>query len=110
MLTLKVENFNGSELLDSRNILAVFYADWCPFCRSFLALFETVMKQKTNPPAALVDISDTDSPLWETFDVKIVPTLIGFRNGETIVRKDGVGGVGLGMLELNDAIREMQER
>ena len=77
---------------------------------SFLALFEMVMKQKTDPLGALVDISDTDNPLWETFDVKIVPTLIGFGDGETISRKDGVAGVGLGMLELNDAIREMQER
>jgi len=109
-LTLGAHDFAGTRLLDSRNILAVFYAGWCPFCGSFLTLFETTMKEKTDPLAALVDISDTKNPLWENLEVKIVPTLVGFREGEPVVRKDGVPGVGLGMPELEDALREMKDR
>jgi len=108
MLALGVDNFTGTRLLDSHNILALFYADWCPFCRSFLALFETTMKDRTDPLAALVDISDTNNPLWETFQVEIVPTLVGFRNGQAVVRNDGVAGVGLGVSELEDALRKMK--
>jgi len=55
----------------------------------------------------LVDISNVNNPLWETFDVKIVPTLVGFRNGRVIVREDGVAGVGLGICELEDALTKM---
>ena len=95
-------------LLDQRNILAVFYADWCPFCRSFLTIFESAMTKKSEPYGALANISDESNPLWETFKVSIVPTLVGFRDGVMKVRKDGVAGVGLGMPELEDALRKME--
>jgi thiol-disulfide isomerase/thioredoxin len=109
MLVFKAADFAGTRLLDSRSILAVFYADWCPFCRSFLMPFEKTMKEKTDPLGALIDISDTNNPLWETFQVEIVPTLVGFKNGEALVRKNGVAGVGLDMPELLDALRTMEE-
>ncbi len=110
MLSLKADDFSGTKLLDSRNVLAVFYASWCPFCRTFLTIFESAMMKKTNPQGALVDISDEDNPLWETFEVDIVPTLVGFRDGLAIVRKDGVAGAGLGMPELKDALRKIEKR
>jgi len=66
------------------------------------------MREKTNPLAALVDISDMDNPLWETFKVAIVPTLVGFRDGKAFVRKDGTAGVGLSAEELEDALRGME--
>lgn len=110
MLTLSEESFNGTRLLDSRNILVLFYAGWCPFCRSFLKLFEATMKQKADHLGALVDISDTNNPLWETFEVQIVPTLVGFRNGQPFVRKDGIAGVGLGERELEDALCKLENQ
>jgi thioredoxin-like negative regulator of GroEL len=110
MLALGIDAFTGTRPLDSRDILALFYAKWCPFSRSFLMIFEKTVKDKTEPLGALVDISDTNNPLWETFQVEIVPTLIGFKNGKTVVRKDGVAGVGLEMHELLDALRTMEER
>jgi thiol-disulfide isomerase/thioredoxin len=109
MLSLKPDSFSGTKLLDSRDILAVFYASWCPFSRRFLTIFETAMTKKNDLQGALVDISDEDSPLWGTFGIEIVPTLIGFRNGAAIVRKDGVAGVGLGMSELEDALQKMEK-
>ncbi len=58
--------------------------------------------------AAIVDISDMDSPLWERFDVEIVPTLVGFKDGKPLVRKNGIPGVGLSAQELDEVLREMQ--
>jgi thioredoxin 1 len=107
MLSLKLDDFSGTKLLDSRDILAVFYASWCPFCRKFLTIFESTMTKKNDPQGALVDISDEDNPLWDTFGVNIVPSLFGFRSGEAIARKDGIAGEGLGMPELEDALRKM---
>ncbi len=66
------------------------------------------MQGREDPVGALVDISDMGDPLWERFDVEIVPTLVGFRDGEILVRKNGVPGVGLGAQELEDVLREMQ--
>jgi len=108
MLRLEIEDFAGTRLLDPRSILTVFHAGWCPFCRGFLTLFEDTMKDMTDPVAAIVDISDTNGPLWETFEVDIVPTLVGFKNGEAVVRKDGVAGVGLDISELQDAVQKMK--
>ena len=59
---------------------------------------------------ALANISDESNPLWETFKVDIVPTLVGFRDGLVIIRKDGVASIGLGMPELEDALRKMEKR
>jgi len=109
MLTFKREDFSGVKLNDSRNILSVFYAEWCPFCTSFLKLFEMITNEKTDPLGALVDISDTNNPLWESFEIEIVPTLIGFRGGEVVVKKDGIAGVGLGRPELEEAIGQMRK-
>jgi thiol-disulfide isomerase/thioredoxin len=109
MLSLTSDDFAGTKLLDSRDVRAVFYANWCPFCIRFLKIFESAMIKRTDPLGALLDISDESNPLWETFEVEIVPTLVGFSNGVTIVRKDGVPGVGLGMPELEDALRKMKK-
>lgn len=108
MLKLSAESFTGTRLLDAREILAAFYADWCPFCTSFLVVFEAAMKKTKEPLGALVDVSDTDNPLWEVFELNIVPTLVGFKDEKATVRKDGVPGLGLGMPELEDAILRMQ--
>jgi thioredoxin 1 len=110
MLSLKTDDFSGTRLLDPRSILAVFYASWCPFCRSFLAVFESTMTNKTDSEGALVDISAENNPLWETFKVDIVPTLIGFRDGVAIARKDGTAGVGLGISDLQDVLGKMEKR
>jgi len=109
MLSLRPDDFSGAKLIDSRDVLALFYASWCPFCRAFLTIFESIMMKRTNPNGALVDISDENNPLWETFKVNIVPTLVGFRDGAAIVRKDGIAGVGLGISDLQDALRKMEK-
>ena len=110
MISLTPRNFSGTTLLDPCSILALFYTDWCPFCKSFLTIFESAMVKRAEPLGALANISDESNPLWETFKVDIVPTLVGFRDGLVIVRKDGVAGIGLGMPELEDALRKMEKR
>ena len=109
MLSLKLDDFSGARLLDSRDILAVFYASWCPFCRSFLGIFASTMLGKTDPQGALVDISDENNPLWETFKIDIVPTLVGFRDGIAIARKDGIAGAGLSVSDLQDLLLKLEK-
>jgi thiol-disulfide isomerase/thioredoxin len=110
MISLTFRDFSGTALLDPRSVLTLFYADWCPFCRSFLTIFESAMVKSAEPLGALVNISDENNPLWETFKVDIVPTLVGFRDGLVKVRKDGVASIGLGMPELEDALQKMEKR
>ena len=59
---------------------------------------------------AEVDISDDEDPLWELFDIKVVPTMIVFKNGEAIFRKDGLLGRGLSGKAIEEALEEIAKR
>ena len=55
---------------------------------------------------ASMDISEDDNPLWETFSIRVVPTIIIFKAGKAVFRKDG--GLGRGLSE--KAIRESMDQ
>ncbi len=57
---------------------------------------------------AEVDISDTEDPLWETFDIKVVPTVIIFKDGQSTFRRDGLLGRGLSRKALEETVEEMK--
>lgn len=78
-----------------------FLADWCPFCREYLPLFKEL--DGVAPfPLAIADVTDLQSPLWDTFHIDFVPTLVAFRDGRAIWRRDGVHMVGLHAKDLHD--------
>jgi thiol-disulfide isomerase/thioredoxin len=89
-----------------------FVADWCPFCRSFLGPFSAL--RGSGPfEIAFGDVSDEGSPLWDDFQIEVVPTVIGFRDGRAAYRRDGVRGVGLGdadLVALRKAVTDLAER
>jgi len=90
---LNINNFDGQILKDAGPIAVLFDAKWCPFCREFARIFELL--QRSRVPSAHVDLSDTSNPLWETFSVEIVPTVLIFNSGKVVRRYDGVAGQGL---------------
>jgi len=75
-------------------LLAAFIAEWCGFCRRFLPVFHGA---STDPRAAFVtvDLSDFGSPLWDRFQIEVVPTLLLFKGGQIVGRADGILGQGL---------------
>ena len=74
--------------------LVMFRADWCPFCRKFRPVFGSYDgKAKVRMAEAVVN--EDDNPMWDRFNVQVVPTLVAFKNGKEVARKDGVAGVGL---------------
>ena len=85
----------------------LFSAQWCPFCRRFYPDFQDALNSK-GIRWAEVDISDTDDPLWETFDISVVPTVIIFKDGQPIFRRDGVLGRGLSEKAIDETIQEMK--
>jgi thioredoxin 1 len=76
-------------------VIALFYASWCPFCRSFLSTFN---KQAQNPGKDMymrVQIDEDENPMWETYTLNAVPSIILFENGEVAKRLDCQMGMGL---------------
>lgn len=91
---LDPSDFNGKRLKKSGTVAVLFAAEWCPFCRRFSPIYESALAVK-GMPTVLADLSDLGNPLWEAFDIQVVPTVMVFKDGELIHRMDGVLGQGL---------------
>lgn len=86
--------FDGERLTRPGTWVVAFSADWCPICRMFLPKFAS-LDDRGSFRTAVADVTSDDSPLWETFQVDVVPTLVVFRDGQVIYREDGTLGRGL---------------
>ena len=102
---LSPSDFEGKRLIHSGTLAVLFLAQWCPFCSSFYPGFQEAMNGKS-VPWAVADISEEENPLWEIFDVAVVPTIIVFKNGESVFRRDGVRGRGLSQKAIDETIQE----
>ncbi|MCJ2520139.1 MAG: thioredoxin family protein [Candidatus Thermoplasmatota archaeon] len=88
MIASATEDSFKADVLNSQHpVLALFHARWCGFCQAFLPIFRRVKGDDVE--LVEVDISDEASPLWDTYGLEVVPTLILFRNGTVVDRADG---------------------
>ena len=95
MIEVTDQNELAKQLQTHRKIVALFYASWCPFCRSFLAVFNK-HAQNTDPLTYIkVKIDEDENPLWEEYSLESVPSLILFENGNVLKRLDCELGEGL---------------
>lgn len=108
MRRLSPEDFEGVSLKLKAPTGVLFYAEWCPFCIEFNPYFEAVRPKGFE--LALADISDEDNPLWDDFEIKVVPTLIAFKEGKAVWRKDGVLSQGLREEDLKDMVAALSLR
>jgi thioredoxin len=103
---LKPDDFND-EFPRNRGTLAVlFLASWCLFCKRFLPVFQAAA-EKAGIAWAPMDISDDSNPLWEIFSIRVVPTIIIFKEGKAVFRRDGILGRGLSEKAIDDTMDQM---
>ncbi|MEM0128823.1 MAG: thioredoxin family protein [Thermoplasmata archaeon] len=95
------KDFEGSRSRHPGLWVVAFLADWCPFCRAFRPEF-AAMEGRHPFPMAVIDLTDLESPLWETFAVEVVPTVAVFADGRLVWRRDGIAMQGLGRRDLQD--------
>ncbi len=105
-MNLTVNDFDGHTLKVEGPIAVLFEAGWCPFCSRFMPIFESLHEAKVS--SAIVDLSDLDNPLWETFRIEIVPTILLFNSGKIIQRYDGVAGQGLNVVIIKEIISKLK--
>jgi len=101
--TLPTGAFDGKILRDPEPTAVLFLAEWCGFCRTFLPAFRAWAEAADQGfGTAIADISDDDQdPRWEDFRIDVVPTIIAFREGREVWRKDGTLGEGLVLEDLD---------
>lgn len=91
--------FRSGKLRRSGTWAVAFVAEWCPFCRAFAPLFATLANEHS---VALGDVTDLDNPVWEQFDIEVVPTVVVFRDGSPVLRRNGILGEGLSEKDLSE--------
>lgn len=106
-MELKATDFAGQTLKRQGTMAAVFLASWCPFCRRFKPAVEAAANGSGTLWAS-VDVSDYENELWSVFNLDIVPTVIVFKDGRSVWRRDGVPGQGLSEDVTKEAIGEMK--
>lgn len=77
--------FVASELPGEPTAL-LFTADWCGFCIRFLPHYRRFAG------AWIVDISDEDDPLWDEYEIDVVPTVLLVERGKVVRRWAGILG------------------
>jgi len=95
--------FNRGVLDEEGPVIVVFYATYCPFCVRFEAILREYLP-KIDYNISKADITDDDNPLWDEYAINAVPTLIAFKHGKIIARKDSPRGVGLNEEDLRSFI------
>lgn len=86
--------------------VVMFRADWCPFCRKFRPVFESY-DGKAKARMAEAVVNEDDNPMWDRFNINVVPTLVAFKNGKVVARKDGAAGVGLDESDLKALLAKL---
>ncbi len=97
--TLPRSAFTGAKLGEIRPTVVLFIATWCGYCRRFLPHYAKWAGEQGGNPGfgiAVADISDDDNDSrWEDLSIAVVPTVIAFRGGREVWRRDGTLGHGL---------------
>lgn len=83
-------------------------AQWCGFCQVFKPTFLSSLANQ-GLQLALVDLSDWENPLWEVFDLKVIPSVVCFVDGKIVARKEGKLGVGLSPGDMHDLLDEFRK-
>lgn len=95
---MEVDASKIDEYIRDGRTIALFYADWCPFCSSFKPIFESYRVDGVR--MIKVKINEDDNPLWDRFSITTIPTLIYFKDGEIVERRSARSGIGLSKADL----------
>ena len=101
LVHLSSRDFTNGVLSRTGLIVVLFYADWCPFCMAFKPKFEEYAR-KGGLDFGEANVSHYEDPLWEQFRIQTVPTLLAFKEGKVVKRKDGAPFRGLSQADLDE--------
>jgi thioredoxin 1 len=99
--TIPQSRFTKEGRLDEGGTIAVlFYADWCGYCSAFIPEYQEFATGHAGPRWTYADVSEDDDHRWDTFRIRVVPSVVLFRDGAEIARRDGRRGYGLDRVDL----------
>lgn len=85
----KKQSFN--EIINGdKPVLVDFYADWCGPCKMMTPIIDQVSKEESENVRVLKVDVDRNQQAASTYDIRGVPTLLLFKNGNIVWRQSGV--------------------
>jgi thioredoxin 1 len=87
------------EINSKESVLVLFYATWCPFCQSFLPIFEEYTKG--GKQECMKVIMDDREDLCDKYSIEYYPTVILFKKGKISKRLNSEPGIGLNKKKLD---------
>ncbi len=97
----------NSILEKNEKVLVLFYANWCPYCRSFVPIFNKKIVNFDFGNVIYVLLDDYDNQLWDDYDIEAVPTVILFKKSKVTKRLDGKFGRGLNEKQLDAWLKNL---
>ena len=88
VLHLTKENFEQEVLQPKEPVLVDFWASWCGPCQMVGPVVEEVAGEVTDAKICKVNV-DEQPELARQFRVMSIPTLMVFKNGQTVKREVG---------------------
>lgn len=89
VITVTKDNFDKEVLQSEKNVLVDFWAPWCAPCRMLSPVVDEIAQESTDFKVCKVNV-DEEQELAQRFGVKSIPTLLVFKNGETVKHSVGV--------------------
>lgn len=86
------------------NAIVDFWATWCGPCKMTKPILEGLAQENEDLEIGFVDVDKTRE-LASKFNVRGVPTVLAFRNGEVIKTKVGMGSKGEYALMVNEVLK-----
>lgn len=110
MLVIYNKEELDTEINKCKQVLALFYSSWCPYCNRFVPVFDSKVADLSFEKVIHVIIDDYDNPLWEIYEIGVVPTVILFEDGKVSKRLDGRFGSGLKEQQLENWLAQLKQK
>ena len=89
-VTIDENNFESEVTKSDKPVLVDFWAEWCGPCKMIAPVLDEIAKEKGSAvKVAKVNIDDNQS-LSFRFNVRAIPTLLFFKNGQVVDQVTGM--------------------
>ena len=90
--TITSESFDREVLSSSKPVLVDFWAEWCGPCHAIAPVLEELAEEYAGRAVIARVNVDEEPSLADRYQIKSIPALFFFRNGEKV--DDAIGAVG----------------